>query len=101
MLDNPGVQPWKFYFPGGAPLANKRLSMRKIKEVLRLHFDSGLAQCPISRCTGISRTTVGDYLDRAKREGLCSCRDNDERTGRTHVVAIIVAVAGKQYDQNS
>jgi transposase len=44
--------------------------MRKIKEVLRLHFDSGLAQRPISRCTGISRTTVGDYLDRAKREGL-------------------------------
>jgi transposase len=44
--------------------------MRKIKEVLRLHFDSGLAQRPISRCTGISRTTVGDYLDRAKKEGL-------------------------------
>lgn len=44
--------------------------MRKIKDVLRLHFERGLAQRPISRCMGISRTTVGDYLDRAKREGL-------------------------------
>ncbi|MCK4837817.1 MAG: hypothetical protein KAS94_03385 [Desulfobulbaceae bacterium] len=40
--------------------------MRKYKEVFRLHFDSGLGQRPISRCLGISRTTVGDYLQRAK-----------------------------------
>ena len=44
--------------------------MRKIKEVLRLHFDSGLGQRPIGRCMKISRTTVGDYLDRAKKAGL-------------------------------
>ena len=44
--------------------------MRKFKEVLRLHFDSGLGQRPISRCMGISRTTVGDYLRRAARAGL-------------------------------
>ena len=44
--------------------------MRKIKEVLRLHFDSGLGQRPISRCLGLSRTTVGDYLHRAKETGL-------------------------------
>lgn len=44
--------------------------MRKIKEVLRLHFDSGLGQRPISRCLNISRTTVGDYLDRAKLAGV-------------------------------
>ena len=45
--------------------------MRKIKEVLRLHFDSGLGQRPIGRCLGLSRTTVGDYLRRAKAAGLC------------------------------
>ncbi len=44
--------------------------MRKIKEVLRLHFDSNLGQRPISRCLNISRTTVGDYLDRAKLAGV-------------------------------
>jgi len=44
--------------------------MRKIRETLRLHHDSGLGQRPISRCLNISRTTVGDYLHRAKMAGL-------------------------------
>ena len=44
--------------------------MRKIKDVLRLHFDSGLGQRPIGLCLGLSRTTVGDYLRRAVRAGL-------------------------------
>jgi len=44
--------------------------MRKIKEVLRLNFDSGLGQRPIGLCLGLSRTTVGDYLRRAAKAGL-------------------------------
>ncbi len=44
--------------------------MRKIKEVLRLHFESGLGQRPIGRALGLSRTTVGDYLRRATAAGL-------------------------------
>lgn len=44
--------------------------MRKIKDVLRLHFDNGLGQRPIGLCLGLSRTTVGDYLRRAVRAGL-------------------------------
>jgi len=44
--------------------------MRKIKEALRLHFESGLGQRPIGRCLGLSRTTVGDYLRKAKEAGL-------------------------------
>ncbi len=44
--------------------------MRKIRETLRLHHDSGLGQRPISRCLNISRTTVGDYLHRAKIAGV-------------------------------
>ena len=47
-------------------MSNTRLSMRKIKETLRLHFESGLGQRPIARCLNISRTTVADYLHRAK-----------------------------------
>ncbi len=45
--------------------------MRKIKEVLRLHFDGGLGQRTISRCLGISRSAVGDYLRRAAKADLC------------------------------
>jgi len=44
--------------------------MRKIRETLRLHFGSGLGQRPIARCLDISRTTVGDYLRRAKAANL-------------------------------
>jgi hypothetical protein len=44
--------------------------MRKIRETLQLHFGSGLGQCPIARCLNISRTTVGDYLRRAKAANL-------------------------------
>ncbi len=44
--------------------------MRKIRETLRLHYDSGLGQRPIAGCLNISRTTVGDYLHRARIAGL-------------------------------
>ena len=44
--------------------------MRKIKEVLRLYFDSGLRQRAISRCLKLSRTTVSDYLSRAAKSDL-------------------------------
>jgi transposase len=44
--------------------------MRKIKEVLRLYFDSGLRQRAISRCLNLSRTTVSDYLSRAAKAEL-------------------------------
>jgi transposase len=44
--------------------------MRKIKEVLRLNFHSNLSQRSISRALGLSRTTVGDYLRRAKQAQL-------------------------------
>ncbi len=44
--------------------------MRKIREVLRLHHDSGLGQRPIARCLNISRTTVSDYLHRARLAGV-------------------------------
>lgn len=44
--------------------------MRKIKDVLRLHFEAGLNQRAIARSIGTSHTTVGDYLKRANRAGL-------------------------------
>lgn len=51
-------------------MANKRLSMRKIEEVLRLHFAGGRSNREISEVIRVSPTTVGDYLRRARFAGL-------------------------------
>jgi transposase len=47
-----------------------RLSMRKIREVLRLKFDRGLSNREIALACSIGRTTVGEYLERVARAGL-------------------------------
>ena len=45
-------------------------SMRKIREVLRLKFESGLAHRAIALSCGISKGSVHDYLSRAESAGL-------------------------------
>ena len=44
--------------------------MRRIKEVLRLHHESGLGRRQIGRSLGISHATVRGYLRRAEQAGL-------------------------------
>jgi len=44
--------------------------MRKIKEVLRLKYDSNLSEREISRSCQVSRSTVADYLMKAKVAGI-------------------------------
>jgi transposase len=51
-------------------MANTRLSMRKIKEVLRLTHDGGLSERQVARSLNLSRSTVKDYRARAQRAGL-------------------------------
>ena len=51
-------------------MPRKRLSMRKIREVLRLKYYSNRSIREISGSCGIGRGTVGDYLNRAKAAGL-------------------------------
>jgi transposase len=46
-------------------MPNRRLSVRKIKEILRLKLDCGISEREISRSCGVSRSTVADYLRRA------------------------------------
>ena len=48
----------------------ERLSMRKIKEVLRLKFGLGFANRQIARSCSINHSTVADYIYRAKAAGL-------------------------------
>jgi len=44
--------------------------VRKIKEVLRLHFEKGFSTRQIAKSLGIGRSTVHDYLYRAEQGGL-------------------------------
>ncbi|MFW2134629.1 IS21 family transposase, partial [Ectothiorhodospira haloalkaliphila] len=48
----------------------KRLSMRKIKEVLRLKWERGLSNRQVALACGISRPTVREYLRRFAEAGL-------------------------------
>ena len=51
-------------------MPKERLSMRKIKEVLRLYYDKELSQRAIAGACGIARSTVQDYIKRCEATGL-------------------------------
>ena len=51
-------------------MSAKRLSIRKIREVLRLKFEHGLTNWKIARSCSISRSTVSNYLLRARAAEL-------------------------------
>jgi len=51
-------------------MAARRLSMRKIKEVLRLHYEKGLSAREIARSLDIGRGTIRNYLLRVEQVGL-------------------------------
>lgn len=51
-------------------MSQERLSVRKIKEVLRLKWASGLSNRAIARSCRISHSTVSEYVTRASAAGL-------------------------------
>ena len=51
-------------------MPRERLTMRKVKEVLRLKWASGCSVRQIAASCGIGRATVSDYLRRAEVTGL-------------------------------
>ena len=51
-------------------MAKERLSMRKIREILRLYYELGLGKKPIARACSVSPSTVVDYVRRAAEAGL-------------------------------
>lgn len=51
-------------------MANRRLPVRKIKEVLRLDYVCGFSNREIARSCHVARSTVNDYLVRARAAGL-------------------------------
>jgi transposase len=48
----------------------ERITMRKIREVLRLKFECDLTNRQIAKSASIARSTVGDYVHRAKAARL-------------------------------
>src|SRR5436190_17576738 len=55
---------------GRISLPARRLSVRKIKEVLRLRFEVGLGLRQIARSCSIGLGTVHEYLQRAEAVGV-------------------------------
>jgi len=51
-------------------MSQERLSMRKIKEVLRLRYEKGLSHRAIGRSCGIGCTTARESVVRAQAAGL-------------------------------
>ena len=51
-------------------MAKRRLSMRKIREVLRLYHAAGMSVRAIARSVKASPSTVGEYIRRAQVHGL-------------------------------
>ena len=51
-------------------MANKGLSMRKVREVLRLHHVAGLSGRAIARSLKVSPATATKYISRAEEQGL-------------------------------
>lgn len=51
-------------------MSRKGLSMRKVREVLRLRFGMGLTARQVSRSLNLSHSTVSDYVRRARAAGI-------------------------------
>ena len=49
---------------------SKRLSMRKIQEILRLHFDKKRSHREVASSICVSASTVSDCLKRARKSGI-------------------------------
>src|SRR5258705_13616697 len=51
-------------------MARMRMSMRKIREVLRLTHELGLSVREVREATGVGKTAVSEYVRRAKVVGI-------------------------------
>jgi transposase len=52
-------------------MPTEKLIMRKIKQILQLHHESGLSRRAIATAAGTSYGSVANYLNRANKAGIC------------------------------
>lgn len=56
-------------------MAKKRIDMRKVRKLLRLHYEQGVDSVrQLSQLCGIGKTTASEYLQAYKRSGLTIVR---------------------------
>lgn len=62
-------------------MPTEKLSMRKIKQILQLHYESNMARRAISVAVGVSYGSIANYINRAKKAGISwqAAKDMDER----------------------
>jgi DNA-binding transcriptional regulator LsrR (DeoR family) len=51
-------------------MPNERLSMRRMRDLLRLKSARSLSDRAVARSHGLGKVTVGNYLARARQAGL-------------------------------
>ena len=51
-------------------MAQRRLSMRQVRDLLRLRFEKGMSHREIAACLLLSSSTVGECLRRAEKAGV-------------------------------
>lgn len=56
--------------PRGVQMVQEKISMKKIREVLRMRYENSLSHSKIANAINIGETTVGEYLIRAKALGI-------------------------------
>ena len=73
-------------------MSQKRLSMRKIRELLRLKYELGRSHREIAASLGVANSTVSDYVRRARAAGFSLAVAGG--AGRHGAVPAPAAVAG-------
>jgi len=53
-------------------MPTERIAMRRVREMLRLRLDAGLAAREVARRTGVAPSTLREMFQRFRRSGLCS-----------------------------
>ena len=64
-------------------MANKRVSMRKVRELLRLHFEQNTSARKAAKIIGIGKTAASQYVAGFKSSGLDS-KNVRHRTPASH-----------------
>ena len=77
--------------PSGTVARMDRHTMRKVREILRLHDECKLSQRQISASTGVSKGAISEYLKRARDAGLTweQARTLDDATVEQRLFRIV------------
>ena len=75
-----------------------RISMNKVREIIRLHELGNLGQRAISRALNVSRPVISEYISKIEKAGLCynTIKDMDDDT-LTQIITDNIAPSNNRY----